>query len=122
GLAFPSSGHEVSIGRQLGCGQGAVELQVEVEAAQAERVGQQHLGVESGGVGSVLLEVIGGELQDLNNRHQWTTSGPAPVSWAARSTATSTQTISSRSPCMTRSSLCRVRLMRWSVTRFSLKL
>ena len=54
---------------QLRFGQRVVELQVEVEAAHVQRVGQQQLGVEARRVGTVLLEVVGGELQDLNDRH-----------------------------------------------------
>ena len=46
----------------------------------------------------------------------------SPASWRARLSAISASVSSSRSPASTWSSLCRVRLTRWSVTRFSLKL
>src|SRR5207302_516452 len=83
-------------------------------------VSQEQLGVEAGRIGAVLLEVVGGELEDLDDRHAGA-SGP-PLSWAVRSAEMSASTRSSSSPCMTRSSLCSVRLIRWSVTRLSLKL
>src|SRR2546427_9071201 len=98
-----------------------VELQVKVEPPQLQRVREQELGVESGRIGSTLLEVVGGELQDLNDR-QVAAAWLSPFSCAALSAAINADTRSSRSPVMTRSSLCSVRLIRGSVTRVSLKL
>src|SRR2546421_11782323 len=98
-----------------------VELEINVETPQLQRVREQELGVEAGRIRSMLLEVVGGELQDLNDR-QLAAASLSPLSCDARSAAINADTRSSRSPAMTRSSLCRVRLIRWSVTRLSLKL
>src|SRR2546430_2596475 len=91
-----------------------------VARGHGQRLSEQELGVGARGVGSVLLDVVGGELEDLDDRQL--AEGLPPLSWAARSAAISAETTSSRSPAITRSSLCRVKLMRWSVTRLSLKL
>src|SRR5437667_9366009 len=98
-----------------------VELEVKIQPPQLQRVREEELGVEAGRIGSVLLEIVGGELQDLNDR-QLAAAWLSPFSCDARSAAINADTRSSRSPAMTRSSLCRVRLIRWSVKRFSLKL
>src|SRR5207302_7908633 len=92
-----------------------------VETPHLQRMHKQGLGVEAGRIRSMLLEVVGGELQDLNDR-QLAAASLSPLSCDARSAAINADTRSSRSPAMTRSSLCRVRLIRWSVTRLSLKL
>ena len=120
-LAFGSARDEGPVSAQLRLGERAIELQVQIEPPHPQRMREQELGVEPGRVGTVLLEVVGGELQDLDNGQLAAASAP-PFSCAARSAAMSADTRSSRSPCMTRSSLCSVRLIRWSVTRLSLKL
>ena len=47
-FAFGSPRHQIAIGRELRLRQGPVELQVEVQAAQPEGVGEQDLSVETG--------------------------------------------------------------------------
>src|SRR2546430_14636120 len=59
---------EGSISAELALGQLMIELQVQVEPPQLQRVSEQELGVEARGVGSVLLDVVGGELEDLDDR------------------------------------------------------
>ncbi len=66
-LSLAAPRHQPAVGAQLRVAQRLVELEVQVEAAQSQRVGEKHLGVESGGFRSVLLEVVGRELQDLND-------------------------------------------------------
>ena len=112
---------QAAIGAQLRLRQRAIELQVEVEAAHSKGVREEKLGIEARGIRTVLLKVVGGELQDLNDGQLAWASLP-PFSCAVLSAAMSAETSSSRSPAMTRSSLCKVRLIRWSVTRLSLKL
>ena len=118
-LAFCTLRDQTAVSAQLGLLETPVELQVQVEPAELQRVRKQELGVEARRVRAVLLEVVGGELQDLNDGQL---AAAPPFSCAVRSAATKAFTRSSRSPAITRSSLCSVRLMRWSVTRFSLKL
>src|SRR5438067_2475248 len=59
---------------------------------------------------------------DVRHAHRSARASEPPLSWAALAAAINASTRSSRSPAMTRSSLCIVRLIRWSVTRLSLKL
>src|SRR5207237_8878665 len=94
------AGGQPAVGRELSLGQLASELQVEVEALQAERVGEQHFSIESRRGRSVRLEVTGGSLEDLQQGQLET-----PASCSARSAAIRASTISSSSPCITRSSL-----------------
>src|SRR2546425_6836271 len=98
-----------------------VELQIKVEPPQLQRVREQELGVESGRIGSMLLEEVGRELQDLNDR-QVAAAWLSPFSCAALSAAVNADTRPSRPPVMKRSSLCKDRVIQLSVTWFSLKL
>ena len=45
-----------------------VKLQIQVQSPQLESVREKKLGVEARRVRSMLLEVVGGELQDLDDR------------------------------------------------------
>ncbi len=56
-LALATPAHQLADGRQLALVEGAVELQVDVEAAQPERLGAEQLGVEAGGRAAVIAEV-----------------------------------------------------------------
>jgi hypothetical protein len=57
-LAFGPFRRQAPVLDQLSFGQRTIELQIKVEAAQPEHVGQQNLRVEASRVGTVLLKVI----------------------------------------------------------------
>src|SRR5207247_9467324 len=101
-LALCPTGDQAAVGGQLAFVQGMVELEIQVQAPQLQSMGEQQLGVEAGRVRPMLPEVVGGELQNLNDRHACV-SAP-PLSLAARSAAMAAETSSSRSPAITRSS------------------
>jgi hypothetical protein len=68
-MALAAAADEISEGGAVGFGEGAVELEVEVEAALAEAVSEEVLGVEAGGLNVVPPEVGGGGLNDFEGGH-----------------------------------------------------
>ena len=92
----------------------AVVLEIEVEPGDAERVGEEMLGVEARRVHALRGEVVGRAGENLPDRHC--------SSARRRSSAASASVNWSRSPWRIWSSRCTVSLIRWSVSRFSGKL
>ena len=106
--------HQLAKARALAGGDRLVELEVEPQAIDAERVGEQALRVEPRGLDPLLREVLGGPAQQLED-------GPAALAArrcvigalraASARAAISTwiaSSSSSRSPSRIASSLCRV--------------
>ena len=75
-LALCPTGDQAAVGGQLAFVQGMVELEIQVQAPQLQSMGEQQLGVEARRVRPMLPEVVGGELQNLNDRHACVSAPP----------------------------------------------
>ena len=67
-LALPAPAHQLPDGGELALVEGAVELQVDVEAAQPERLGAEQLGVEAGGRAAVIAEIRRAQAEHVDER------------------------------------------------------
>lgn len=65
GLAGGAAFHEEAEGVEDGLAEGAVEFEVEIDAAFAEEVGEEELGIEAGALDAVFFEVTGGGGDDV---------------------------------------------------------
>ena len=116
-LAGASAAEQLAHLRQLLLAERPVELGVQLDARQPERVREQELGVDARRVDPLVGEEVGRAAEDLPEGHT-----PAASSARRRSSAVSASVNSSRSPSRIRSSWWTVSLIRWSVSRFSGKL
>ena len=108
-LVLRAAAHELSKRAHLVLVERAVEVGVELDPAPSQHVREQKLGIEPSGLRG-LRQVVGGEAQDLAERHD---------SSARRCSSDLSASVKSSSPPGSTFSRFSVTLTRWSVTRLS---
>jgi hypothetical protein len=76
-FALATASDQLAERRQFRFRKGALELEVKLDALALERVRQQVLGVQARTLDFALLEISGGRLQDLEDRHDGNSREPA---------------------------------------------